>query len=58
MNALRARYSESAKAARNNYLQSLIDQTENYSNNIQTKQDEKITSQNSARQKYLESLNQ
>lgn len=57
MNALRARYSESAKAARNNYLQSLIDQTENYSNNIQTKQDEKITSQNSARQKYLESLN-
>ena len=57
MNALRARYSESAKAARNNYLQSLIDQSDNYSSNIQTKQDEKITNQNSARQKYLESLN-
>ena len=38
-------------------VQSLIDQTENYSNNIQTIQYEKITSQNSERQKYLESLN-
>ena len=55
--ALRERYTEEAKAARSKYLQSLIDQSDNYSTNIQSKQDEKITNQNSARQKYLESLN-
>lgn len=53
---LASRYSESAKKNRNDYLQSLINSSEDYSSNIQDKADEKITNQNTARQKYLESL--
>ena len=53
---LASRYSESAKMNRNDYLQSLINSSEDYSSNIQDKADEKITNQNTARQKYLESL--
>ena len=58
MAGLRARYTEAAKATRNNYLQTIIDSSSDYSGNVQTKQEESITNQNSARQKYLESLNQ
>lgn len=57
MAGLRARYTEAAKATRNNYLQTIIDSSSDYSGNVQTKQEESITNQNSARQKYLESLN-
>ena len=53
---LASRYSESAKKNRNDYLQSLINSSEDYSSNIQDKADEKITNQNTSRQKYLESL--
>lgn len=53
---LAARYSESAKKNRNDYLQSLINSSEDYNANVQEKSDEKITNQNAARQKYLESL--
>ncbi len=53
---LAARYTEAAKKSRNDYLQSLINSSEDYMSNIQDKSDEKITNQNSARQKYLESL--
>ena len=53
---LAARYSESAKKNRNDYLQSLINSSEDYTSNIQDKSEESITNQNSARQKYLESL--
>ncbi len=53
---LAARYSESAKKSRNDYLQSLINSSEDYSANIKDKADENITNQNTARQKYLESL--
>ena len=54
---LASRYSETAKKSRNDYLQSLINNSEDYSSNIEDKADEKITNQNAARQKYLESLN-
>lgn len=54
---LASRYSESAKKSRNDYLQSLINNSEDYMSNIEDKTDEKITNQNAARQKYLESLN-
>ena len=53
---LASRYSESAKKNRNDYLQSLINSSEDYSSNIQDKADEKITNQSTSRQKYLESL--
>ena len=53
---LASRYSEPAKKARNDYLQSLINNSEDYNENIQDKADEKITNQTTARQKYLESL--
>ena len=53
---LASRYSEPAKKARNDYLQSLINNSEDYNENIQGKADEKITNQTTARQKYLESL--
>ena len=53
---LAARYSDAAKKNRNDYLQSLINSSEDYSSNVQDKADEKITNQNTARQKYLESL--
>ena len=53
---LASRYSDAAKKNRNDYLQSLINSSEDYSSNIEDKADEKITNQNTARQKYLESL--
>ena len=53
---LASRYSESAKKNRNDYLQSLINSSEDYNSNIQDKADEKITNQSTSRQKYLESL--
>ena len=54
--ALASRYSEAAKKSRNDYLQSLINSSEDYMSNIEDKADEKITNQNTARQKYLENL--
>ena len=53
---LAARYSESSNKNRNEYLQSLINSSADYSSNVQEKADEDITNQNTARQKYLESL--
>lgn len=53
---LATRYSDTAKKNRNDYLQSLINSSEDYSSNVQDKSDENITNQNTARQKYLESL--
>ena len=53
---LATRYSDTAKKNRNDYLQSLINSSEDYSANVQDKSDENITNQNTARQKYLESL--
>lgn len=53
---LRARYSESAKKTRNDYLQSAINGADDYSSNVQSGADDDITKQNTARQKYLESL--
>ena len=53
---LASRYSETSKAARNNYLQSLINSSEDYLENIQDKSEEDITNANAARQLYLESL--
>ena len=53
---LKSRYSDAAKKTRNDYLQSIINNSEDYSSNIQDKADDDITKQNTARQKYLESL--
>lgn len=53
---LRARYSDSAKKTRNDYLQSAINGADDYSSNVQSGADDDITKQNTARQKYLESL--
>lgn len=53
---LKSRYSDAAKKTRNDYLQSIINNSEDYSSNIQDKSDDNITKQNTARQKYLESL--
>ena len=53
---LKSRYSDAAKKTRNDYLQSIINNSEDYSSNIQDKADDNITKQNTARQKYLESL--
>ena len=50
------RYSDSAKKSRNDYLQSLINSTEDYNSNISDKSEEKITNEITSRQKYLESL--
>lgn len=58
METLRARYTDTAKAIRNNYLQSLIDSSDDYENKVKSKQDENTANQITARQKYLESLNQ
>ncbi len=54
---LATRYSDAAKRNRNDYLQGLINSSEDYSSNVSDKADEKITNQITARQKYLESLN-
>lgn len=53
---LKSRYSDAAKKTRNDYLQSIINNSEDYTSNIQENADEDITKQNTARQKYLESL--
>lgn len=53
---LAARYSDSSKKNRNDYLQSLINSTENYKGNVESNSDANISNQNSARKKYLESL--
>ena len=53
---LASRYSDSAKKNRNDYLQSLINNADDYTSNISDKANENITNQNSARQKYLQSL--
>lgn len=54
---LAARYSSSAKTMRNDYLQSLINGSEDYIKNIQGNIEEKAANSVTARQKYLESLN-
>lgn len=53
---LRARYSDLAKKTRNDYLQSAINGADDYNSNVQSGADDDITKQNTARQKYLESL--
>ena len=57
-NELKTRYSENAKKNRNDYLQSAINNAEDYKTNAQNGAEEDITKQNTARQKYLESLGQ
>ena len=54
---LAARYTEAAKALRNNYLQGLINADESYFENIQGSVEEEIGNSISTRQNYLESLN-
>lgn len=53
---LATRYSEAAKKMRNDYLQSIINSSEEYTENVKTNATEDITNANAARQKYLESL--
>ncbi len=53
---LATRYSDSSKKNRNDYLQSLINSSEKYKENIENNSDANISNQNSARKKYLESL--
>lgn len=53
---LASRYSDSAKNARNEYLQSIINNSEDYNANIKTEAEQKITDSTSARKKYLETL--
>ena len=52
-----ARFSEKAKETRNKYLQSIINNSEDYTSNIQGKVEEDAKKQSTTRQKYLESLN-
>ncbi len=54
---LKTRYSDSAKKTRNDYLQSIINNSEDYTSNIQGQVEEDAKTQSAARQKYLESLN-
>lgn len=54
---LAARYTEAAKALRNNYLQGLINNEPNYYDNIESSMEEEIGNSISIRQDYLESLN-
>ena len=54
---LASRYSDSAKKNRNDYLQSIINNSEDYTSNIQGNVEGDANKQNAARQKYLESLN-
>ncbi len=53
---LAARYSEAAKALRNNYLQGLINNEANYFDNIENSIDEEIGNSISIRKDYLKSL--
>lgn len=54
---LAARYSEAAKKARNDYLQQIINTTQNYNDNIKNSTEKEITNSVTTRKKYLESLN-
>lgn len=54
---LKTRYSDSAKKNRNDYLQSIINNSEDYTSNVQGKVEEDAKKQSTSRQKYLESLN-
>lgn len=56
MNGLRQRYERTNVDARNNYLQSLIDGTEDFNDNIQERAEEDIANADAARKKYLETL--
>ena len=53
---LASRYSEAAKNARNQYLQQLINSTENYIENVNESIVENVGTSMTARQQYLESL--
>lgn len=53
---LATRYSEAAKRMRNDYLQSLINVSEDYNANIQDRVEQDITKSNATRQEYLETL--
>ena len=53
---LKSRYSDTAKKNRNDYLQSTINRADDYTDNVKKEATDDISSQNSARQKYLESL--
>jgi len=54
---LATRYSEAAKALRNNYLQGAINSEEGYFDNIKGSMEEEIGNSITTRQDYLESLN-
>lgn len=54
--ALATRYSEGAKKARNEYLQKIIETTEDYNENIADKMEEEIGNSLTTRKKYLETL--
>jgi len=56
-NQLIERYSSAAIKIRNEYLQQIIDNTENYQENAQSGMDESMGTSITARQKYLNSLN-
>jgi len=53
---LATRYSDAAKNARNQYLQQMINATENYIENVNEKLVENVGMSITARQQYLESL--
>ena len=53
---LATRYSNAAKTMRNDYLQSLINMSEDYNANVQDGVEQDITKTQVTRQKYLESL--
>ena len=53
---LKSRYSDTAKKNRNDYLQSAINRADDYTDNVKKEATDDISSQNAARQRYLESL--
>lgn len=55
-NELRRRYQSPATEARNQYLQSIINNDPSYDTNVQAGMQESITNAETARKKYLESL--
>ena len=54
---LATRYSNAAKAARNQYLQQAVENQENYLQNIESSVNENLGTSMTSRKKYLESLN-
>ena len=56
MQELAARYSNSAKNLRNNYLQTSINDDPAYKSNVVTGIDESITNTQETRKQYLDSL--